>query len=101
MNNSPTDLNEAAINFLCLASSGKVEEAYNLHIAQNFKHHNAYFKGDRRSLMIAMEKNAKANRHKIFEVKRALQDGDLVAVHSHVRQNAEDTGAAVVHIFRW
>ena len=31
----------------------------------------------------------------------ALEDGDRVAVFSHVKQNPEDRGAAVVHIFRF
>ena len=30
-----------------------------------------------------------------------LEDGDLVAVHSRVRQKPGDLGAAVVHIFRF
>ena len=29
------------------------------------------------------------------------EDGDFVAVHSHVRQRPGDLGAAVVHIFRF
>ncbi|MBI3863906.1 MAG: nuclear transport factor 2 family protein [Planctomycetia bacterium] len=32
---------------------------------------------------------------------RALEDGNLVAVHSRVRPNPEDLGAVVVHIFRF
>jgi predicted SnoaL-like aldol condensation-catalyzing enzyme len=85
MNNSSKTLKEAAMDFLRLASSGKVHEAFQLYIGQDFKHHNPYFKGDRRSLMTAMEENAQKNPDKIFDVKRALQDSDLVAVHSHVR----------------
>jgi predicted SnoaL-like aldol condensation-catalyzing enzyme len=101
MNNSGKTLKEAAIDFLQLASSGKVQEAYQLYIGQDFKHHNPYFKGDRQSLMTAMEENTQKNPDKIFEVKRALQDGDLVAVHSHVRQKPDEPGAAVVHICRF
>ena len=48
-----------------------------------------------------MKENAQANPGKIFEIQRVVQEGDLVAVHSHVRQNADDRGAAVVHIFRF
>ena len=35
------------------------------------------------------------------EVLRALQDGDLVAVHSRVVQRPRNRGAALVHIFRF
>jgi predicted SnoaL-like aldol condensation-catalyzing enzyme len=48
-----------------------------------------------------MEENAHQNPDKRLEVLRALEDGDLVAVHSHVRQKPDDRGGAVVHIFRF
>jgi predicted SnoaL-like aldol condensation-catalyzing enzyme len=35
------------------------------------------------------------------EVLRALQDGDLVAVHSRVVQRPRNRGAALVHAFRF
>ena len=35
------------------------------------------------------------------QTQHALEDGDLVAVHSRVRQNPDDRGAALVHIFRF
>ena len=98
---STTDYKQMATDFLMLASKGKAREAFNKYVDKNFKHHNIYFKGDGESLMIAMEDNAKKNPNKILEIKRALQDGDLVALHSHVRQNPGDPGGAVVHIFRF
>lgn len=51
--------------------------------------------------MEAMEQNAAKNPNKEFEVQRALQDGDHVAVLSRVRQTPGDRGGAVVHIFRF
>ncbi len=51
--------------------------------------------------MAAMEENAAKNPDKVLEIQRALQDGDLVAVHSRVRQKPGDLGGAVVHIFRF
>ena len=51
--------------------------------------------------MLAMEENAAKNPNKIFEVKRVIEEGDIVAVHSHVKQNQDDLGGAVVHIFRF
>jgi predicted SnoaL-like aldol condensation-catalyzing enzyme len=48
-----------------------------------------------------MEENARQNPSKVLEVKRAIAEGELVAVHSHVRQKPGDLGAAVVHIFRF
>jgi predicted SnoaL-like aldol condensation-catalyzing enzyme len=94
-------LKEAAIEFMKLVASGKVQEAYERHISQNFRHHNAYFRGDAQSLQSAMEENAVQNPNKKLDVQFALEDGDRVAVFSRIKQNPEDRGAAVVHIFRF
>lgn len=37
----------------------------------------------------------------MLDVKLALQDGNYVAVHSHVRQHAQDRGVSVVRLFRF
>ncbi|MGM0751583.1 MAG: nuclear transport factor 2 family protein [Bacillota bacterium] len=100
MNDSLT-IKERAVSFLELVASGNVREAYERHVGPDFRHHNPYFPGDADSLKSAMEENAAGNPDKILEVKRAIQEGDTVAVHSHVRQNPEDLGGAVVHIFRF
>ena len=92
---------DAAISFMRLVSSGKVREAYERHVDANFRHHNAYYRGDRESLLRAMEENAAKNPNKGLDIKRALQDGSYVVLHSHVRQHPQDRGAAVVHIFRF
>jgi predicted SnoaL-like aldol condensation-catalyzing enzyme len=96
-----TSRKDAATSFLQLVASGKVREAYQKHIAPNFRHHNPFFRGDADSLRIAMEENAAKNPNKILEIQRALEDGDFVAVHSHIRQNPGERGAAVVHIFKF
>ncbi|HEY9529614.1 MAG TPA: nuclear transport factor 2 family protein [Anaerolineales bacterium] len=92
---------DAAISFLKMASRGDVSEAYSKFVGPGFRHHNPYFEGSAESLMAAMEKNARENPNKTLDVKRAIAEGDLVAVHSHVRQGPDDLGAAVVHIFRF
>ncbi|HEX9945325.1 MAG TPA: nuclear transport factor 2 family protein [Thermoanaerobaculia bacterium] len=92
---------EAAMDFLRLVAFGKVREAYRKYVGPEFRHHNAFFRSDAESLMAAMEENAAKNPNKVLEIQRALQDGDLVAVHSHIRQQPGDRGAAVVHIFRF
>ena len=92
---------KVAVEFLRLASSGGVREAYRRHVDPSFRHHNPFFRGDAESLMLAMEENAAKNPNKVLEVKRVLQDGDFVAVHSCVKQEPSDLGASVVHIFRF
>src|SRR5262245_35918056 len=92
---------EAAISFLKLAASGEVDEAYAKYVGVGFRHHNPYFEGSAEALKAGMAENARQNPNKVFDVKRAIAEGDLVAVHSHVKQNPGDLGAAVVHIFRF
>ena len=94
-------LKEKALDFLRLCAAGDSREAFRLYAASDFKHHNVWFKGDADTLMNAMEESARMNPDKVFEVQRALEDGDLVAVHSYIKQNPQDRGAAVIHIFRF
>ena len=91
----------AAVTFLTMASSGDVDAAYSKFIGDGFRHHNPFFEGSAESLQAAMKENAKQNPAKTMEVKRVIAEGDLVVTHSHVRQNPNILGAAVVHIFRF
>jgi predicted SnoaL-like aldol condensation-catalyzing enzyme len=91
---------EAATSFLQLASSGQVRQAYEQFIHPRFRHHNAYFKGDRESLLRAMEENVQQFPQKTYETLRVLEDGDLVAVHGKVILSPEAQWS-VIHIFRF
>jgi predicted SnoaL-like aldol condensation-catalyzing enzyme len=90
-----------AVDFLKLVVARKVQEAYRKYISKDFVHHNAYFKSDRQSLMEAMEEDAAENPGKIFKLFNAIQEEDLVAVHSHIKLDPEDPGYALIHIFRF
>ncbi len=92
---------EIAQEFLLNASKGNARTYFEKYVHPNFKHHNVHFKGDAQTLLLATEENAKNNPDKTFEIKRKMQDGDLVAVHSHAKQNAEDPGYALIHIFQF
>jgi predicted SnoaL-like aldol condensation-catalyzing enzyme len=92
---------ESAQEFLRLASKGNSREAFRRFVGEGFIHHNPWFAGDADSLMIAMEEAGKQRPDKVMEIQRVLEDGNLVAVHSRVRQTPEDLGGAVVHIFRF
>jgi predicted SnoaL-like aldol condensation-catalyzing enzyme len=92
---------DVAVSFLQLAASGRVREAFANHAGPGFRHHNPFVAAGADALLAAMEENARANPGKRFEVLRAIEDDDLVAVHSHVRQKPDDRGAVVVHLFRF
>ena len=91
---------ETAVNFLKLASSGKLDEAYDL-VSPNFLHHNAYFPGDAESLKAGMAEAHKKFPNTELDVQHIFEDGDLVAVHSRVQHSPETQEIAVVHIFRF
>lgn len=93
---------EAAVSFLKLAGSGRVEEAYATFIAPSFVHHNPHFRGDRASLKAAMAQAHDRSPNKLIDVKRVLEDGDFVITHSLVvRTDPGQPDVAVVHIFRF
>jgi predicted SnoaL-like aldol condensation-catalyzing enzyme len=90
-----------ATDFLQNAAVGEVSEAYANYVSARFRHHNPFFRGDADSLKAGMKENAEKNPNKILEIQQVLQDGNLVAVHSRIRQNPQDRGGAVVHLFRF
>ena len=95
------DRKQAATEFLRLAASGQVRDAYHRYISPDFRHHNPFFRGDAQSLMTAMEENAAQNPDKVLEVQHVLEDGDLVAVHAKVTLNPGDRPVALAHLFKF
>ncbi len=85
-----------------MAAAGDVKAAYDQFIAPDFIHHNQHFKGDRHSLMQAMQDASKKTPNKSIDVKHSYEDGDTVITHSQVvRVNSEEPSIAVVHIFKF
>ena len=94
---TPRDI---ARQFLRNAVAGRVKEAYE-HTTPDFIHHNAYFAGDKESLMKGMAENAARFPDKTCDPKQVVQEGDLVAVLSHIRHKPGEPGVAVAHFFRF
>ncbi len=92
---------DIALDFLKLSSKGYSRIAFSKYVAIGFKHHNVFFKGDPDTLMIAMEENAKKYPLKTLDIKHILEDGNLVAIHSHVKLLPDHPGVALIHIFRF
>ncbi len=89
---------EIATSFLKMAGMEDVRKAYEKFVAQDFIHHNQYFKGDRTSLMHAMEDAQKTDPNRSLDIKHVYEDGETVITHSHVVKDKMEI--AVVHIFR-
>jgi len=94
------DNRDIATTFLRMCSRGQVREAYERYVSAGFVHHNAWFPGDRQSLLEAMERSAAAEPNKSFEVKQVIDGGDRVAVLSHLVRAGAGAEYAVVHIAR-
>ena len=91
---------DIAISFLQDAATGKVDEAYSK-VTSNFRHHNPYFPGDTESLKAGMAEAHKRFPNTTLDVKHVLEDGELVAVHSHVQHASDTLPIAAVHMFRF
>jgi predicted SnoaL-like aldol condensation-catalyzing enzyme len=91
---------DIALSFLRLVTSGQIQEAYERHVASDFRHHNPYFKGDAKSLQTGMLENESRFPNKKLQINLAVAEGDLVSVHSHVILKASELELAVVHIFK-
>jgi predicted SnoaL-like aldol condensation-catalyzing enzyme len=96
-----TSREQAAVSFLKLAASGKLDEAYGNYVAPDFRHHNPYFRGDAESLKIGMAQAHEKFPLTTLEVQHVIEEDDLVAVHSRVRHYRDTPEIAVVHIFRF
>ena len=92
---------QIATEFLSMAASGRVRDAYERHVSDAFTHHNAYFPGDRESLLVAMEQSAASEPNKTFAVKQVIEAGDRVVVFSHLQRARSSEQYAVVHILRF
>lgn len=101
MSTQPSSRKQAAIDFLRLVAKGEIDRAYRTYVATNFRHHNPFFRSDAASLQKGMEENARQNPNKELTVLRAIEEGDLVATHSLVKQRPGDRGGVVVHLFRF
>jgi len=93
---------EIAASFLRMAGGGDVKAAYDKFIAPDFIHHNQYLKGDRQSLLVAMEDAHRTRPNKSIDVKQTFEDGDFVITHSRVtRADPKQAPIAVIHILRF
>lgn len=93
---------EIAVSFLKMAATGDVRAAYERFVAPQMIHHNQYFRGDRQSLMEAMEEAHRKSPNRSIDIKRVITEDNIVVTHSLVtRQNLQESQIAVVHIFRF
>ncbi len=101
MKASLDSLKGAATTFLTMVIANDVRGAFDKFVDPNAISHNPYSRGTAKELMKAMEENGKQMPNKIFEIKHVVAEGDLVAVHSHLKFQKDQPGMAVVHLLRF
>jgi predicted SnoaL-like aldol condensation-catalyzing enzyme len=92
---------QAAAEFIRLAGTGRVDDAFGKYVAPGFVHHNPHFGHTAEALKSGMAENARQFPHKRIEVLRVIGEGHLVTVHSRVHLTPEDRGYAIAHIYRF
>ncbi|MGA3157911.1 MAG: ester cyclase [Steroidobacteraceae bacterium] len=90
-----------AIDFYLMAfNQGKPEEAADKHMGADYRQHNPEV-ADGRTAFIEFVKSFRRRFPQFqIEIKRALADGDLVALHCLATTSPLDRGVALVDIFR-
>lgn len=91
---------QVALDFLNTIVAGKIDEAYEHYVDMSGKHHNVYYPAGFSVLKQGMKDSEKEFPNKKFKTYLALEDGDLVAVYSHVTLVPKEKEVAVVHMFR-
>lgn len=96
-----TPRKSAAGDFLRMVVAGHIDDAYAKYVDMAGKHHNLYFPAGFPSLCDAMKQDHAQHPNKIIIIHSLLEDGNLVAAHSHLRMHTADPGITVVHLFRF
>ncbi len=78
----------------------KVDQAIDAYFAPNYIQHNPMAQSGAETVRALFKGFYAASPGATVVVKRALADGDLVAVHYNMKMKPEDRGFAVVDIFR-
>ena len=92
---------QAAVEFLQLVVSGRIDEAYKRHVDMGGTHHNPFFRSGFSALRQAMIEDQVRSPTKQLLVNHVLSDGEMVAVHSHLILRAGEADMTVVHLFRF
>jgi predicted SnoaL-like aldol condensation-catalyzing enzyme len=92
---------QAAAEFVRLAGTGRVDDAFAKYVAPGFIHHNPHFAPSADALKAGMAENAKEFPQKRIDVLRVIGEGNLVAVHLRVHLTPGDRGYAIAHFYRF
>jgi len=92
-------IKNSAVKFLQFVVAGKIDEAYEQYVDMEGKHHSMFFPAGFSALKEAMKENHSQFPEKVFDIKNAVTEDDIVVVHSHIKVG--DMQMAFVHLFRF
>jgi predicted SnoaL-like aldol condensation-catalyzing enzyme len=90
---------DIATEFQTMIVAGKIDEAYEKYVDMTGAHHNAYFPAGFAALQTAMKENHEQFPNKQLKIQHVLEDGDMVAVHSHIILKPGEPGIIAVHLY--
>ena len=90
-----------AVHFLKMIIAGKIDQAFQRYAHPKGKHHNPFFPKGFPAIANGMKENHLQFPKKIFSIKHVIQEGNVVAVHSHLRFKPDEPGMITVHLFRF
>ena len=92
---------EVATKFMTkLYLEKRAREAFETWAEPGYIQHNPLAKSGRDAAIAFLEPFFQSHPDASYSIKRIIADGNLVAVHSHAKFNADDRGLAVVDILR-
>lgn len=101
---SPSDvgcIRDVAEGFKTLFyDQGKVREAYETFVAEDYKQHNPMAQDGREAAITFLESIFEANPQQHMTVHRMIVEDPYIAVHLHGQSGPDDLGAAAVDILR-
>jgi predicted SnoaL-like aldol condensation-catalyzing enzyme len=98
---STADAREVVLSFFKTAIIQKrVQEGALQWLDEGYRQHNPEIADGRDGIMAALTGLHAQFPDFEYSIKRVIADGDLVAIHGHVRMNTEDRGTAAADIFR-
>ena len=92
---------DAAVDFLKMVVAGQIDQAYAKHVDMDGKHHNAYTPAGFAALKQGMKENESKFPKKKFDIRRVIEEGDMVATFSRITLDPGVLELGVTHWFRF
>lgn len=87
--------------FLNMVATGNIDNAFERFVAEDFVHHNPYFKSDRFSLLEAMKESEEVTPNKTYTILHLTEGDDIVMSHAKIELGSGQADIVAAHILRF